>query len=170
MPVVSPPSPRPAQQPDKPKCLQTLQMPSRGRITPVEDHQFHRENVIQEARETAAPRGGGSPEVSFTHTHWLRPSEATTALEAPAGIRGPTSRVSTAEPSAPQETTGAAYGAVRCAGAHFVPSGVPAHLEDAAGASVAVDETSALQSKAAITRHAERRRGPPGCQHRNFQT
>lgn len=103
-------------------------------------------------------------------THWPRRSEATTAPEAPAGIRGLTFRVSTAEPSAPQETTGAAYGAVRRAGAHFVPSGVPAHLEDAAGASVAVDETSALQSKATVTRDAERRRGPPGCRHRNVQT
>lgn len=51
-----------------PKRLQTLQMSSRGRITPVADHQFHRENVIQEVRETAAPRGGASPEVSFTNT------------------------------------------------------------------------------------------------------
>lgn len=50
-------------------------------------------------------------------------------------------------PSTPQHSPGAAYGAVGCTGAHFVPSGAPAHLEDAASDSVAVNEIPSLQSK-----------------------
>ena len=52
----------------------------------------------------------------------------------------------------PQQTVGAAYRAVGRTGAHFVPAGIPAHLEDAAGASVAVDQASTLQSKANASR------------------
>lgn len=51
----------------------------------------------------------------------------------------------------PRGTAGAAYGAVGRAGAHFVSPGVPADLEDAAGASVAVHEAPALQRKAIVT-------------------
>lgn len=50
-------------------------------------------------------------------------------------------------PPPPQHSPGAAYGAVGRTGAHFVPSGAPAHLEDAASASVAVNEIPTLQSK-----------------------
>lgn len=57
-------------------------------------------------------------------------------------------------PSTPQQTIGAAYRAVGRTGAHFVPSGVPANLKDAASATVAVDETSTLQSKAIVTHDA----------------
>lgn len=58
-------------------------------------------------------------------------------------------------PAPPRQTTGAAYRAIGHAGTHFVPSGIPAHLEDAASASVAVDKTSTLQSKAVITYDAK---------------
>lgn len=51
----------------------------------------------------------------------------------------------------PRGPAGAAYGAVGRAGAHFVSPGVPADLEDAAGASVAVHEAPALQRKAIVT-------------------
>lgn len=50
----------------------------------------------------------------------------------------------------PQHPRSATYGAVGCTGANFVPSGVPADLEDATGASVAVDQVPTLQSKAAV--------------------
>ena len=43
--------------------------------------------------------------------------------------------------------------------AHFVAPGIPAHLKDAPGASVAVDESSALQSKGVITREVEHWQG-----------
>lgn len=50
----------------------------------------------------------------------------------------------------PPANPGAAYRAIGRAGAHFVPLGIPADLEDAASASVAVDEPPTLQSKAAV--------------------
>lgn len=74
------------------------------------------------------------------------------ASTAAGGARGSApGRLPAPPPSFPGSCRGA-YRTVRRTGAHFVPTGVPAHLEDAARASVAVDEISALQGKAVVTR------------------
>lgn len=98
---------------------------------------------------------GSSPEASFTadtffpHPPWARPPDHSPRTLR-AAVHRPAFPFPTLAPPCPQ-AAGAAYRAVGRAGAHFVPTSVPAHLEDAAGASVAVHETPTLQSKAAVT-------------------
>lgn len=97
-----------------------------------------------------------SPKTHSLNTYCVqgsrRPGPITTPppplQEVQSGVRLPVFSPSRPGPSTPRPATGAAYRAVGGAGAHFVPSGVPAHLEDAASASVAVHQTPALQSKA----------------------
>ena len=109
------------------------------------------------------PTQGVSPEVSFTRSTAVQRLRAKRSEARARHTPCSCTRVSAARcfvfvprpapplPTPPQQTTGAAYRAIGRAGTHFVPSGIPAHLEDAASASVAVDKASTLQSKAVIT-------------------
>lgn len=128
-----------------------LQSPSSRTPTQSEvaDYSDLLEGTKRRARPDGVPTPGRTP--SCTNT-----AERLLCAKGPGSLGVPLCTPPTPVP-APR---GATHRAVRRTRAHFVPSSVPAHLEDAPCAPVAVDETSALQSKATVTCQA---RSPANC-------